>query len=148
MVIPGCLPAYERFKPQNAEILSEVPSEMDGNRGFSNYCKNSLNTSLQSVGISSFYCELYTSRDFCRSEKPLKPWRVKHEREHDPVSYGIHSYATTCKTKHTISLSCLVKVFYHQEGIEVPFFRIFLGSYTLGNIKLSDKLQHLSDQLE
>lgn len=133
---------------KKAEVLSEVPPEMDGNRGFSNYCKRSLNSSLCSVRISSFYRELYTCRDFCRSEKPLEPWRVKHEREHDAVSYGIHDYATKCKPKHTNSLSSLVKVVYHQEGIEVPFFRIFLGSYTLGNIRLSDKCQHLTDKLE
>lgn len=94
---------------------------MDGNRGFSNYCKSSLNTGLHAVRISSFYCELYACNDFCRSEECLEPWRVKHEREPDPVSYGIHDYAMKYKTKHTNSLSSLVKELYHQEGIEIPF---------------------------
>ena len=101
---------------KKAEVVSAFSSEMDWNKGSSNCCKSSLNTSLHSVKISSFYYELYICRDFCRSEKPLEPWRVKHGRQHNPVSHVIHNYAMKCKTKYTDSLSSLVKVFYHQEG--------------------------------
>lgn len=73
---------------------------------------------------------------------------MKHEREHDPVSYGIHNYATKCKAKHIKCLSSLMKLFYHLGGKEIPCFRIFLGDCSLGNTRLSDKLQSLTDQLE
>lgn len=66
---------------------------------------------------------------------------MKHKK--DTVSDGIHDYATNMKPKtYQISLFFL-KIYYHQERIEIQFFRILLGSYTLDNT-LSYTLDNIS----